>query len=453
MTRTASSSGAQGGSILRGALASLGVRLLDLPSRYGFHLLIAASLGVVESGRFYIVFSTVVALSGFGRLGIDRALTRQLAVDTASGRESTVRPAIRGAQRLVLLASAGASLLLVAGATPFARSVLHKPDRALPLMLSALSILPQNIGTTLAGALAGLHRIAYSQMIYSWLWPAIFCTLAVPLMLAGLFTVINALVLIAASFALTAVIGLVLLRRFTTPLPDGRGVAPENPHFLAHGLSFFTLELTQLLITSAPSIALGIAASAQQTGLFALAWRIALVNTLLISGVTGMTSPKFAALHARGDLHGLNRSAAQAIGLVLCLALPVTGCMLLFPGHLLAVFGPGYSQGANTLRILAIGQLVAACLTGMPELLGMTAHMAAMRKINAVSLAVLLVGLAVGVPMAGSVGAAIATALAIALNAAAAAWAAHRLLGIVPLATVWCELRAHLRPARTGDTP
>ncbi|MBX0345064.1 hypothetical protein K2X14_09485 [Acetobacter sp. TBRC 12305] len=450
MNKAASPSAAHGGSILRGALASLGVRLLDLPSRYGFHLLIAASLGVIESGRFYIVFSTVVALSGFGRLGIDRALTRQLAVDTASGRDSAVRPAIWSAQRLVLLASTGASVILVAGATPFARFVLHKPDLALPLMLSALTILPQNIGTTLAGALAGLHRIAYSQMIYSWLWPAIFCVGAIPLMVVGQFSVINALVLIATSFALTAVIGLVLLRHFAAPFPHTGATAPENPHFLAHGLSFFTLELTQLLITSAPSIALGIAASAQATGLFALAWRIALVITLLISGVTGMTAPKFAALHAKGDLHGLNRSAAQAIGLVLCLALPVTGCMLLFPGYMLSVFGHGYSQGAATLRILAIGQLVAACFTGMPELLGMTAHMAALRKINALSLAVLLVGLAVLVPMAGSVGAAIATSLAIALNAAAAAWAAHRLLGIIPLATVWHGLRARLQPARTG---
>ncbi|MFT9015615.1 MAG: oligosaccharide flippase family protein [Acetobacter sp.] len=447
MTETASPPGAHGGSILRGALASLGVRLLDLPSRYGFHLLIAASLGVIESGRFYIVFSTVVALSGFGRLGIDRALTRQLAVDTASGQDTAVRPAIRNAQRLVLLASLAASAALVAGAEPFAVSVLHKPDLTLPLMLSALTILPQNIGTTLAGALAGLHRITYSQMIYSWLWPAIFCIFAIPLMFVGRFTVTSALVLIAASFALTAAIGLILLRRFAAPFPVG-GKLSENPHFLSHGLSFFTLELTQLLITSAPSIALGIAASAQQTGLFALAWRVALVNTLLISGVTGMTAPKFAALHAQGNLHGLNKSAAQAIGLVLCLALPVTGCMLLFPGHLLAVFGHGYSQGAATLRILALGQLVAACFTGMPELLGMTAHMAALRKINALSLGVLLAGLAILVPMAGSIGAAIATSLAIALNAAAAAWAAHRLLGIIPLATVWHGLLARLHPIR-----
>ena len=164
-----------------------------------------------------------------------------------------------------------------------------------------------------------------------------------------------------------------------------------------------------------------------------------------------MAAPKVAALHARSDLHTRTLSAALAIGLVLCLALPVTACMLLFPERLLAVFGPGYSAGATTLRILAIGQLVAACFAGMPDLLGMTAHLAALRTINFISLGVLLVGLLVLVPTGGSMGAAVATSLAIAFNAAAAGWAAQRLLGLFPLATVWHGLLIRLRPARGGS--
>ena len=450
MNNQAPSSGAHA-SILRGALASLGVRLFDLPSRYGFHLLVAASLGVMESGRFYIVFSIVNTLAGFGRLGVDRALTRQLAVDTASGREGGVRPATRSAMRVVVLMSLVATALLAGFATPVADFVMHKPDLALPMMLGALAILPQNLSTVVAGGLAGLHRVGYSQMVYSWLWPAIFCVAALPLVFLKQFTVLHALLLMAASFVMAAGVGAVLLRRFLSPYPNTGHAAYEKQHFLARGLSFFTLELTQLMIAAVPAIALGIAASPQQTGLFALAWRIALINLLFINGVTGMAAPKFAALHARNDLHGLNRSAAQAIGLVLCLALPVTACMLLFPEHLLAVFGPGYSAGATTLRILAIGQLVAACFAGMPDLLGMTAHLAALRTINFISLGVLLVGLLVLVPTGGSMGAAVATSLAIAFNAAAAGWAAHRLLGLFPLATVWHGLLIRLRPARGGS--
>ncbi|MEM5446556.1 lipopolysaccharide biosynthesis protein [Paraburkholderia guartelaensis] len=423
-----------GGSMIRGSLVSLGVRLLDLPSRYGFHLLIAAMLGVVQTGDFYIVFSTMVALAGFGRLGIDQALTRQIAMDLAAGEARAVRPAIHRALWLVLLASTAMSIALGAGAFAFAYDVLKKPELAWPLALGALSFVPQNLGAAMAGALAGLQRVGCSQMIYSWLWPAIFCAVAIPLGLTHGMSVASTLMLIAASFTLTALTGAFLLRRFLAGVPGGAQAPGEPPRLLKAGLPLFTLEFTKLLITSAPAIVLGIVASSRETGLFALAWRLALVINLLISGVTGMAAPKFASLFARNDRHGLDKSAAQAAGLVLCLALPAALCMLLFPEHLLRLFGPGFGGGAAALRVLALGQIAAACFTAMPELLGMTAHTSVLYRINLYSVAVLLVGLAAFAPLGGSVGAAAAASLAIAVNGALAAWAAHRLLGVLPLA-------------------
>ena len=319
-----------GQSIIRGALVSLSMRLLDLPSRYGFHLLIAAALGVIDTGRFYIVFSVMTTLAGFGRLGVDQALTRQLAMDLATGSPGGVRAAIWRALRLTLLASAAVTILLVAGAAPFAHIVLHKPDLAVPLALGALALIPQNLGAALAGALAGLQRIGYSQTVYSWLWPAIFCLVAIPMHLAGWLTVSSTLILIAVSFALAAAAGGILLKRSLAAVP-ATGHAPPPSPLLRPGLSLFTLEITKLLITSAPAIVLGIVASAHDTGLFALTWRMALAINLLISGVTGMALPKFASLHANDDRQGLEQSAAQAIGLVLSLSLPAAVCMLIFP--------------------------------------------------------------------------------------------------------------------------
>lgn len=441
----------QGSSVVRGAAVSLGVRLLDLPCRYGFHLLVAAALGVADTGRFYIVFSIMVGLAGFGRLGIDQALTRQLAVSVASDQPEAVRPAIRRALGLILLASSAVALLLAALAWPLAHHVLRKEELAVPLALGALTIIPQNLGAGLAGALAGLQRIGYSQMIYSWLWPAVFCVVAIPLMLTGMLTVTATLFLIAASFALTALVGAVLLRSGLVRVSHAGTLAPRVQGLLRPGLSLFTLEVTKLLITSAPAIALGIVATAYETGLFALTWRMALVINILISGVAGMAVPRFAALHARGDIPGMEKAAAQAIGIVLCLALPATAVMLLFPGHLLSLFGPGFGEGATTLRILAVGQLAAACFTAMPEMLGMTSHLRALYRINACTLVVLFAGLMTLVPLAGSAGAALATALATVVNGVAAAWLAHRLLAVSPLSRLRHLVASHLRRRTDGE--
>ncbi len=447
MSDTQTAPASSGASIVRGSLISLGVRLMDLPSRYGFHLLVAAALGVTQAGNFYIVFSTMVALAGFGRLSIDQALTRQIAMDMASGRAHAVRPAIRRALTLIVLASVAVSVLLAASSAVLAQHVLKKPDLAWPLVLGSLVFVPQNVGGAFAGALAGLQRVGLSQMIYSWLWPAIFCVVAIPLQLLGVLSVAHALMLIAASFALTALVGAVLLKRALAVVPAGSVSASDAAHLVKPGLSLFALEFTKLLITSAPAIVLGIVATSRETGLFSLAWRLALVVNLLISGVTGMAAPRFASLYARHDIEGLQRSAAQAVGIVLCLALPFTACMLVFPERLLALFGAGYGAGASALRVLALGQLAAACFTAMPELLGMTAHTSVLYRINIYSVAVLLIGLAVLAPLGGSVGAAAAASLALAVNGAIAAWAAHRLLGVAPLAALWRKLSARLKPA------
>ncbi|WP_155803353.1 lipopolysaccharide biosynthesis protein [Bordetella sp. FB-8] len=435
---------AQNRSMIRGALASLSVRLLDLPSRYGFHLLVAVALGVVDTGRFYIVYSMTVALAGFGRLGLDMALTRQIAMDMASDRPAAVRPVIRRGLILVLVASTCVSVLLAAGASLFAVHVLKKSELAVPLALGALTLIPQNLGAALAGALAGLQRVSRSQMIYSWLWPAIFCVAAIPLSLAHLLTVNNTLILTAASFAVAALVGAVLLQR---ALPEARAEQPATgvPALLKPGLSFFSLEVTKLLLTSAPAIVLGIVATDRDAGLFALTWRMALAINMLISGVAGMAVPRFAELYTRGNAQALEKNAAQAIGLVVCLALPAAALLLIFPTHLLALFGHGYDQGAATLRLLTIGQFVAACFTAMPEMLGMTSHMNALYRINIATLAVLLVGLAGLAPLYGSAGAALATLLALAVNGTASAWMARRLLGVAPHAWLWREALGHLR--------
>jgi O-antigen/teichoic acid export membrane protein len=277
-------------------------------------------------------------------------------------------------------------------------------------------------------------------MVYSWLWPALFCLMS---LVFGI-TFPAVLVLIAASFLLAAAIGWGILARILASLPPGPARAPAP--LLRPGLSLFTQELIQLLIASAPAIILGMVADNRQVGLFALAWRIALLINVVVAAVAGMAAPKFAELFALSDRAGLRRASAQAIALALAVAALPLAVMLIAPTPLLAMFGSAFGQGATTLRILALGQLAAAACTALPELLGMTAHLSSLRRINALALVVLLVATPPLASLFGAEGAAAATALTIAVNGGAAAWAVHRHLAIWP----WQWPMARRRP---GVTP
>ncbi len=439
-------------SFIRRSLGTASTRLLDLPSRYGLHLLIAARLTINDVGAFYIVFAVMTLASGFGRLGIDRALTREVAAALGLDKPQTARRIVRRVYLVTLAQSGAISAVLALLARPIALHILHKPDMTLPLMLGALTILPQNLGQAAAGALAGLNRVALSQMIYQWLWPGLFCmtALAMPL------NVTRALLVIAAALCLNATIGTVLMLR-VLPVRHPEKTSIVIPPLFHLGLSLFSLELVQLLLSSAPSFVLGIVASTVEVGRYAVAWRIVLALNLLVSAMGAIASPQFARAAAQGD-HGLMRKvASNSVGLTLALSgFPVV-LLALNPAFFLSRFGPAYVPASPALRVLLIGQFVMILCTTVPELLGMTGHAKSLMRINVVCMAVLLLGLAAFSPHFGAAGAAAATAITMIANAIGVSFAARRDLGIIPLADSYRDARAAiqraLRPATPAEMP
>ncbi|MDX3909850.1 MAG: oligosaccharide flippase family protein [Sphingobium sp.] len=424
---------------LRAAFVTLGSRLLDLPSRYGFHLIVAFRLGVLDAGLFYIVFSVLTLAAGAGRLGIDRALTREVARAIAQHAPNSARAIIGNGVRTVFVLCIVATLLMILIADPVARHLIGNPALARPLMIGALSIVPLCLSVVAGGALLGLMRVGYSQMIYSWLWPAIFCicALIVPL------TVTSALWLLLASTTINAVIGFVLLGMML-PKKDVGASAGERVPLFGLGWSLFTTEIVQLLLASAPTLTLGIVTSEREVGYFALAWRVALILNLVVSAVAAMVSPRFARAHAQGNREDLIATSAQALAIVFALgALPLI-VLVIGARPILELFGAGYGDGAMTLRILLLGQFIAMLSAGAPELLGMAGHGSMLRRINLVAAVCLGISLAVFTPLFGANGAAWATVTTAIAIAVGANLAIRHYLDFVPLAA----FRSSLRPRR-----
>ncbi len=437
---------------LKRTLATTSTRLLDLPTRYGLHLLVAARLPIDQVGAFYIVFSVMTLASGFGRLGVDRAMTREVAAALGRDTPETARKIIRRGFLLTLLQSSIIAGLLALLAKPVADHLLHKPALFLPLMLGALTILPQNIANAAAGAISGLGRVATSQMIYQWMWPGLFCivALAVPL------NVVSMLAVIAGCQFLTAVLGIIIMLK-VLPVPHPEAKPAHSTPLVALGLHLFSMELVQLAISSAPSFVLGIVATTTDVGRYALAWRIVLVLNLLVSAMGAIASPQFARASAINDRAAMRSTASQSVGLAFALSFLPTLLLALNPAFFLSRFGPAYVPAAPSLRILLIGQGAMILCATVPELLGMTGHARALMKINVASLVVLLVGLAALTPHFGDVGAAWATAITMVMNAVSVTIAAKRDLGLVPLLAFYEDARARVRqalqPATASDSP
>jgi O-antigen/teichoic acid export membrane protein len=422
------------------SLFTTGTRLLDLPSRYGLHLLVAKKLAVADVGAFYIVFSVMTLAAGFGRIGIDRALTREVAAALGRDQPELVRKAVRRAFLVTAGQSLSIAVLLALTAIPIANDVLKKPGLGLMLILGALTIVPQNLSTTAAGALAGMGRIATSQMIYSWLWPALFClgALVMPL------TVPRVLWLIFASLLIDAAVGIVLMwRALPESVPSAKTLA--LPPYFRVAISFFSLELTQLAIASLPAFVLGIFASEVQVGRYALAWRIVLILNILVSAIAAMASPQFARASAQEDHAALARVGKQAVGLTAALSCVPIVLLAVAPTFFLGFFGRGYDAAAPVLRILLAGQTALVLCAAMPELLGMSGRARSLFKINVACVVVLTALLAAFTPHFKDVGAATAVAVTMAFNAIAVTVAVRRYLGFIPVLSLAGTLGGSVR--------
>ncbi len=429
-------------SIWRSAISTIGSRAIDIPSRYGFHILVAWKLGVVDAGAFYIAFSLLTMAAGLGRLGIDRAMTRDVARALALGRHGEARSTIRHGMLMIAGLSLAAGLLLAVLAPFLAEHLFGSPRLERSLILAGVAIVPLCLSAGAAGALAGLHRLAVSQMIYSWLWPALFCVMAIFLPLS----VERAMILLIASTGLAALLSILLLFRM---IPAAATAIPAaSPPLLALGWSLFTTEIVQLLLAGLPGPVLGIFADEATVGAYAMAWRLALVLNLLVVAVAAMVSPRFADCAAREDSIGLRRNAAFSLGLVLGMGVGPLAVLAIGAPWLLGLFGPGFASGATELRLLLLGQAVLMLSATAPELLGMTGHERAMRHVNLAAILFYVPALCLLSWLMGGEGAAVANILAAIVSGGGALWLAQRWLGFTPPAALIAAIRSRRSMAR-----
>jgi O-antigen/teichoic acid export membrane protein len=426
-------------SMMRSAVAILGTRAIDLPCRYGFHLLVAWKLGLIAAGAFYIVFSFLTLAAGAGRLGVDRALTREVARAIAADPHADVRPLV-GRGLLIIAGLSGVSALVLGLLSSIlARELFANPLLAWPILLGAVSIVPLCLSAGVAGALAGLHRVSLSQMIYSWLWPGIFCVLgiAIPLSLD------RAMILLVVSMTAAAIAAFALLW-WLLPRSKADAVPIRPAPLLPLGWSLFTSELVQLLTSALPALVLGAVASQAAVGAYALAWRLSLILNLLIVAIAAMATPRFVDHAVREDFEGLRRTAAHAIGIVLAVgALPLIVLAIAAP-HFLALFGKGFDSGTTTLRLLLLSQLILMLTATTPELLGMTGHERAMQRANTWSIVIFVPLLYVLSVWMAADGAALATIAFAVINAGAASLLARKWLGFTPLGALISPFRSKL---------
>lgn len=374
---------------------------------FGMHAAITRSIGTEGYG----VFSYAVALAGLLAvivpLGWPTALMRFVAGYREEGRWGLLRGVVARSYQITGLTAVIAALAL------WGASYLgFVPEEISTSMRFAAPILPFLSFVALRRkALQGLQRVRYSIIPEEILVPT--------LVLLGVYvlavsTATGALVLYAAAALVAFLLGSFWVWR---SMPEeGRTKPPEFATrawmvvalpMVFGGFSQVVMNRTDLLMLGALTTDMG------SVGLYGAAVRVATLNTFVLFAVNTLAAPMMAAAHHAGRRGEVRTVFRGAILLSTLGALPLFAAMFLFPGTILGFFGPRFTEGADILRILAVGQFVNAA-TGP---VGFALMMTGREKVFALTTGLVAAGTVVGhliaIPAYGAVGAAVVTSVGV----------------------------------------
>ena len=377
----------------------------------GLLLLMQVYLGRTLGRAGYGVFSYALALAGvlaiLVPLGWPTALMRLIARYTEEGRLGLLRGAVSTAYAVTFLSTAVVSLVLLAFSFwDVVPEELHVSLRYAALLLLFLAF----VGLR-RKALQGLGRVRGSLIPEEVLLPVL---VVLGVYLLGVSTASGALLVYAGAALAAFVLGGFWLWR---AMPEGaRAAKPEYERraWMAIALPMMFGGVSQIAINRADVLILGALTSVEAVGLYGAAARIAAVNVFVLGAVNQLAAP----LMARA-FHGGRRAQVGAIlrRAMLWSALgsaPLFLVMFLFPKPLLGLFGPEFTEGADILRVLAVGQLVNAATGPVGFALLMTGRERAFAATTAAVAVATVAGSLLAVPAFGAVGAAVVTAASVA---------------------------------------
>jgi O-antigen/teichoic acid export membrane protein len=361
--------------LARSSVKALAVYGVGAALTYLAQLIIARVIGAEAYGTYAYVFAWMTVLAYVAALGFDVSLMRLVPSYTAQGRSGLVRGVIHYAIQRSALAGlsmvlAGVAILLIA---PGALS----SDRGITF-LAGLPLIP--VWASLWVRSAAVR--SYGGVITA-LAPDRVLRDGCVVVLVGLTALILPARAHGAAFAMTvtligSVAGLALIAWVLRRLHPS-AVAAAMPEFAPSvwrscAVPIVVISLSETVMNRTGVVLLGWSGHTTEAGVYALVFTLASAVLLPRTAINAMFAPLAARLYSRGDRvalqHLVTRSALGSFACAACIVLPIA----IFATPLLAMFGAGFTQGAGALRILLLGQLIAAAAGPQMHLLLMTGN-------------------------------------------------------------------------------
>ena len=386
--------------------------------------LVGRHLGVEGSGVYFLVVAVFVVVANTAELGADTGLVRFVAATRARGRPEDTGWVVRTAVGPVLV---GGGLVVLVG-VPLALATA--PDGLAPAVVVAA--VPLAVLASLTALALGVSRGAGDTLTYpllqNVLLPAGRVVAVGVAVLAGWgVSEVVAAWLLPVPLVLVVAVALALRHVPRRPTPR-RGY----PGFWGFSAARGATACVEVVLEWADVVVVGVLASPAEAGVYAVVTRCARAGEVVQQAARIAVGPAISSASARGDTALVGRLYGVVTAAMVWAAWPFYAVLAVFAEPVLSIFGPDFTAGATSLRVLAVAMAVATAAGAVQSVLLMAGRSSWQLADKTGALVLDLVLLALLVPQWGIEGAAVAWAVTIVVDTLVVGYQVQVLMGVRP---------------------
>ena len=392
--------------------SSLLVKLLGLSAGMVVSIALGRTLGAAGLGIVNLTQLVATVLMAAAMLGMDTVLIKRVAIGHESGKPQEVASSLYTASVINGLL---AGVFTVAGmlAAPWlSRRVFHTQALEIPLVVTLAMLVPQAFARIYAASLNGFRKIWQSNLANNTMstW-VVGVGLAMLYVLHLPITVISVAVLYAVG-RLAVYFSLGIYHRTLFHYSGPRNFIPRP--MLAMGIPLLITTTAFQITSNADGVMLGWLRSPHEVGLYSVAGRLTIMESLFLMVSNSAIGPKLAFLYSCGRLREVERMIHRVTAGLTLLATISLMLFVVFGHWLLSIWGREFGGAYLVLVVLGIGQFFNISTGCCGMLLVMCGHEKILGYLSSAFLVINLILNYFLILKWGALGAASATAITIA---------------------------------------
>lgn len=326
---------------------------------YMFALVVAKTYGSTDLGLYFFAVGIFEAAFALTEFGFDRAEVRIVAALNAKGNRRETGAVLRTALLVTLPASIIGALVFHFYADQLAQS-LNRPEVGSFLRLAAWTIPASTIANLLLSTLEGLGYLQYTVMSRMIVEPVVkvVSTVVVYYSFPDTRNANDLAIAYTISIFVAVPLSFFFYQRVFPVTIRGGELFAHAKDLLHTGIPVCALSLLGKLLSYADIFIIFTFVSAEATTHYAIAFRTALLTTMIATAFDAAFKPRIAAALSLGEADRVSKEFQTVARLVFTLCFPACLVFLVIPGKVMAVLGDQFTQASTVVAIAAAGTIV-----------------------------------------------------------------------------------------------